>query len=109
MQAVDIKKLIDAVARRIDYTATGHAKEKAKEAIQNSPLIVYPDGIVGYVRTLDHLALFFYAPFNPDARIKTALYDIGDGVFVKNNNFEFIDSARVHFRICPNLSYEILE
>lgn len=108
MQIANIKTLTDRVISRGRGLLPDVSREKIEEAILKSPLLVCCDRIVGYVQQA-HLAVFFSVPLDQDAPIRTSAYNVGDGVYIKDGHFEFIDDYGIHLGIRADTSYTVID
>ena len=53
--------------------------------------------------------MFFSVPLDQDVPIRTGVYNVGDGVSIKDGRFEFIDSRGIHFGIRADASYTVID
>lgn len=107
MLVADIKDLTDRVIRRGRGILPDISRERIKEDILKSPLVVNSNRVVGYVQQ-GHVAVFFSVDFTPGEPIRTSAYDVGEGVTQINDCFEFTDGCGIKIRILPDVTYKIL-
>lgn len=108
MLVADIKYLTDRVINRARGILPDITRERIKEDILKSPLVVNSNRVVGYVQQ-GHIAVFFSVPFATDEPIRTSAFDVGEGITKVNDCFEFTDGCGIKIRILPDANYEILD